>query len=295
MTYINDETMELITIEQLPIVAERFSQMVEPVRQRVAEILSMECNEETKAAVKAERASLRKFRDDMKSAVRAKKSELFAPWMQVESEINRIDVICADADRDLKDKIDSVESEEKHRKELELRGYFYEKCDLRGLNWLEFERMGLKIRLSDSMKALYAAVDAFVDRIFDEVEVILGMEGRSEVFAEYKKCLNLSAAVEAVVERKKETAAAAETIGILNEAQVVAKEKAEELEKAIKSTSEGAKLSAPVCSTEAKSEPVQTATSSDKRYTAEFKVNGTIEQLRALKKFIIDNGIEILE
>jgi hypothetical protein len=294
MTY-ESETMNLITIEQLPVVAERFSQMVEPVRMRVDEILAMDCTEETKKAIKAERAALNRFRDEMKAAVRSKKNELFAPWVAVEDEVKRIDRICAEADEALKDKIGAVESEEKSAKERALRGYFDEKCIFHDIEWLEYESMPLTVRLSDSMKSLYRTVDTFVERIAADAEVILRMEDAPEIMYEYKKCLNLASAVKIVAERKINTAAEAESLGIAKEKSEASASRTKEVERACEDAQKSESLKAPVCVCDDKNTLVRDGDNSCKRYNAEFRVTGTLEQLRALKKFIVENGIEIIE
>ena len=294
MTY-EHESMELITIEQLPVVAERFSQMVEPVRQRVEEILAMECTDETKKAVKAERASLRRFREDMKSAVRAKKNELFAPWTAVESEVGRIDKLCEEADEQLREKISAVEDGEKHRKEVEVRDYFFEKCSALGIEWFGFEQAGIKIRLSDSLSSLLRTVDQITERIAGDASVIRTMDDAAAIMAEYKKVLNLSDAVKAVAERKRETAAEAEAIGMIKEKQAADSANAAAVQAVCTDAHDGESLKAPVCVCDDKSTLVQPGTGSDKRFKAEFRVAGTLEQLRALKKYMIDNGIEIIE
>lgn len=294
MTY-ERESMELITIEQLPVVAERFSQMVEPVRQRVDEILAMECTDETKKAVKAERASLRRFRDDMKNAVKAKKNELFAPWMAVEAEVGRIDKLCEDADEQLRKKISAVEDGEKRRRESAVLDYFFEKCSALGIEWLTFEQAGIKVRLSDSISSLLRTVDQITERIAGDTDVIRTMDDAAPIMAEYKKCLCLSEAVKTIADRKREIAAESEAIGMLEEKHAADSANAAAVEAICTDAREKKKLKAPVCVCDDKSTLVQADTCSDKRYKAEFRVTGTLEQLRALKKYMIDNGIEIIE
>lgn len=294
MTY-ESETMNLITIEQLPVVAERFSQMVEPVRRRVDDILAMDCTEETKKAIKAERASLNRFRDEMRTAVRAKKSELFAPWTAVEDEVRRIDRICAEADEKLKEKIGAVENEEKLVKERALKEYFDEKCAFFGIEWLNYEAVAITVRLSDSMKSLYRRVDELIERVAADSDVILGMEYAPEIMYEYKHGLNLASAVKLVSERKKNTAAEAEALNVAKEKNEAAASRTADVERVCVDAQKPESLKAPVCVSDGKSALEQTDESSCKRYNAEFKVTGTLEQLRALKKFIVENGIEIIE
>ena len=294
MTY-ERESMELITIEQLPVVAERFSQMVEPTRQRVDEILAMECTDETKKAVKAERASLRRFREDMKNAVKAKKNELFAPWMAVEAEVGRIDKLCEDADEQLRKKISAVENGEKRRRESAVLDYFFEKCSALGIEWFTFEQTGIKVRLSDSISSLLRTVDQITERIAGDTDVIRTMDDAAPIMAEYKKCLCLSEAVKTIADRKREIAAESEAIGMLEEKRTANSANAAAVEAICTDAREKEKLKAPVCVCDDKGTLVQADTTSGKRFKAEFRVTGTLEQLRALKKYMIDNGIEIIE
>ena len=292
MTTYESEGMELITIEQLPVVAERFSQMVEPVRQRIGEILAMECNENTKSAVKAERTALRKFRDEMKQAVEAKKNELFAPWNAVEREVERIEKMCEDADVQLRGKITAVEDGEKHLKEENVREYFCEKCSALGIAWLRFEDTKITVRLSDSMKSLYRKVDEFTDRVASDVAAIVVMEDSAEILMEYKKHFVLGKAVGEVMERRSGAAREAELIKCFSDKAERDKTCVSEVSEIVR---EAKKLLPPVCTDDQEKPSVAIEDSSDKCYTMSFKVYGTLEELRGLKRYIVENGIQIVE
>lgn len=289
--------LELITIEQLPVVAERFSQMVEPTQARVNELLAMDCNEDTKNDVKKARSELRKFDDSLKKAVKAKKDELFEPWMRVEDEVKRISRICTDADILLKRKIDSIEVEQKRSKEAEIREYFAEKCGALGVSWLEFEKMGIKIRLSDSLTSLRKTADNYVERVAGDVTAIIALENvtdeeRAEIMSEYKACLNFSGALVAVNQRRARIAEEvsglkknAEEANAVNERSHAIREVAESAK------AQGCPLTPPIeqsCST-------ASVEQQGKVYAMSFRVSGTLEQLKGLKKYIVENNISILE
>lgn len=294
MTYepIYEESLDLITIEQLPIVAERFSQMLEPVKSRVDEILAMECTEETKGEVKKARSELNKFNESLRRAAAAKKKELFEPWNRVEEEIGRITKICAKADGELKQKIAVIEDEQKRIKELEIRDYFAEKCAVLGIEWLEFERLGLKIKLSDSLTALRKTVDGFTEKIYSDVTAILSMPDNAEIMAEYKLYLNLGNAVKIVTERRERTAAEAERMEHLREEKQRRDERAQTIAEAAQNVEPAAKVLAPP---KEEKQPDAAVEADSKVYTMNFRVSGTLAQLKALKRYIIDNNITIIE
>lgn len=287
----NEELTELITIEQLPVVAERFSQMVEPTRQRVNEILAMECTEETKGEVKKARAELNKFRKALSTAAKEKKNELFAPWNLVEAEIKRIDSICGDADAELQGKIGAIETAQKNEKKEEIQNYYAEKCNVLELDWLGYERMNLNIRLSDSMTALRKAVDQFTEKVSGDVTAILAMPDSAEILSEYKQSLDLGYSVKTVSDRKERIKAEAARLEQLKEEQQKAAEHAESVRKAAQSVEEQSEVLSRPEVIQAPTEPVHPK---EKVYTASFTVRGTMQQLRQLKQFIVDNNIEIL-
>lgn len=292
----NEELTELITIEQLPVVAERFSQMIEPVQERVNTILAMECNEETKGEVKKARADLNKFRKALSNAAKAKKNELFAPWNLVETEIKRIDSICGEADTELQGKIGAIETAQKNEKKEEIQNYYNEKCKVLELDWLDYERMNLNIRLSDSLTALRKAVDQFTDKVSGDVTAILAMPDSAEIMSEYKQSLDLGYSVKAVNDRKERIKAEAARLEQLKEEQQKAAEHAESVQKAAQSAEEH---SAVLTQPEVKQVPAETPQPEEQVstvciYTANIRVRGTMQQLRRLKQFIVDNNIEIL-
>lgn len=294
MTYepIYEESLDLITIEQLPIVAERFSQMVEPTRERVSEILAMECTEETKSEVKKARTELRRFEESLKSAAKAKKKELFEPWNRVEEEIGRITAMCEEADVELKKKISAIEDEQKREKEVEIRDYFAEKCSVLGIEWLEFKRIGLNIRLSDSLTALRKGVDQFTEKIASDVTAILAMPDNAEIMAEYKLCLNLGNAVKIVTERRERTAVEAARMEQRKEDARQKEERAEAVLEVAQSIEETTKVLAPP---KEEKLPDAAVEADSKVYTMTFRVSGTLSQLKNLKKYIIENDIKIIE
>ena len=283
---------ELVRIDQLPVLEEFFTSMYEPVRARIAEILSEECTVDNRVEVEAMRTEIRKFRDDIKAALKDKKEQLFAPWKMVEDSAAEILKMCDAADGALKNRTEAIKNAQKKQTEDEIRTYYAEKCASLGIDWLEYERIGLKIRLNDSLKALRKSVDAVTERIAGEVTAILAMPDNAEIMAEYKARLNLGDAVAVVTERRARIVAEAAKMDALTERKQAAEERAQAVEKAAEQREDNDKPLAPPV---VKPAPAVPDPASEKVFRMTFTVTGTREQLVGLKRYLIDNNINIIE
>lgn len=283
---------ELVRIDQLPVLEEFFTAMYEPVRARIDEILAEECTVDNRVEVEAMRTEVRKFRDSVNAALKAKEAQLYEPWKAVKSCAAAVLEMCNNADSNLKERTEAIKNEMKRQTEEEIRAYYTEKCASLGVDWLEYERINLKIRLNDSLKALRKSVDAVVERIAGDVSAILAMPDNAEIMAEYKARLNLGDAVAVVTERRARIAAEAAKMDALTERKQAAEERAQAVEKAAEQREDNDKPLAPpvVKPAPAVPDPVP-----EKVFRMTFTVTGTREQLVGLKRYLIDNNINIIE
>lgn len=138
---------------------------------------------------------------------------------------------------------------------------------------------GLNITLSTSEKSLKEQIIAYLDKIKTELEVINTVDNKIEVLAEYKSTLDLKQSILTVCERKER--------------------EAEELKKQQKIEEELCKsrivkaednLYAP----NVRDEEEITAPKvieEEKKYTMTFTVTGTMEQLKELKQYLVNNNL----
>lgn len=284
------EDAALIRIDQLPAVEEFFSSMYEPVSLRINEILSAECTEETRKEAEIARAEVRKFKADIKSALKKAEAQLYEPWEKVLEKASNLTNLCDKADVELKNRIDSVKNVLKKEKEDALREYHAEKCAGLGIDWLTYEMIAPPIRLNDTLSALRKLIDKTTERVASDVSALLTMSDSAEIMAEYKSTLDLSASVRIVQARRERTTEEAKRIEEYTKR--VETERAESVQKASQTAKASSEhLSAPT----AKSSTEEPTTSQEKRYNMTFTVTGTIDQLKALKRFIIENDITIIE
>ncbi len=289
----NDETIsmtDLISVESTLSLSEQFDNLREPLESRIAELLALECTEETRKAVKEERAVLRKTRQEFADAVSGVEKQVLRPWALVKSKAKDLLEQMDDADGQLKKKIDSVESGIKQQKEDELRAYFDEKRQALALGeWCTYESANIAVLLSSSMKKLMEQVDAFLGDIADGIQLLGTMENNAECIAEYKiNGYSVSGAVQTVRNRHERIAAA--------EAECAEQERRIQVDPNVLYQSQRPPqdaLSAPNVSFPPLKEHVPEQ--AQDVHTMTFRVSGTLPQLKALKQFILDNNITIIE
>lgn len=268
----------LIQVTQLPIIEEQLRSVKDDVDARVSEAVSLVCTEETVKAVKAARSDLNKQFQELERQRKAVKSAVLEPYERFESVYREcVSNAFRDADMKLKAKIDSVESEMKQRCEDELREYFSELCAAQHVEWLGYERAGVRVDMASARqktpKKLLEQLVQFVSRVSSDVERISEIEGAEEILVEYKRTLNAVDAIGVVHERHRRI----ESERAAQEARAVQRERESEA----------------IARVEAVAPPVILEEKEPERfYKCAFTVRATMEKLKKLKKFLIEEGIE---
>ena len=285
----------LITVQQLPVIVyERLESVGKEIDKRIAalDLDKQLVTEDTKKAVKDTRAMLNKELKDFEEQRKRIKEQVTTPYMAFEKAYNSfIKEKYEKADSILKTKIDEFDRKLKADKEARIRAYFTELCQANNIDFLPFERLGLKIGLSDSDKSLKDIVNTYIDNVVKSLAMIESLndpdEYKAEILTDYKQCLDVMTAINNAKYRKQQREAELQRI----EAQ---KARAEQARLAVEARAkEVAPLQAPeeVKSEEriVKNEVVPAAQEEILHYT--LGVSGTRAQLRALRQFLETNNI----
>ena len=262
------ENNQLIVIKQLPEIEEHLKDVSIEIDEKVEKAKGLVCNEENKQIVKEIRAKLNKDLEKFERMRKDVKEKVLAPYTRFEEVYKTyISDKYKSADKELKMKIDEVESQIKQEKEKELKEYFEEYKNFRNISFITFEQANINIGLSDTIKSLKKQVQIFIDKVLDDVNLINTQEHKEEIMVEYKETLNVNQAITAVTNRYK---------AIEEE-----KKKQEELSKSIiiTNTEKEEILKAPIIE-EKKQEEI---------LTLKFTVKATRSKLKELKQFL-DNG-----
>lgn len=274
---------ELIRVVQLPIIEERLRAMKEQVDARVRDALSLACADDTLSAVKAARADLRKEFDALEEQRKAVKKAVLGPYEQFEAVYREcVSDTYKRADAELKKKIDAVEDGIKSACEATLKSYFEELAAAEHVEWLTWDRLGLKIDLTSARQKSHAKlrekVADFVCGVAQCVETISHMDDADEIMAEFRQCLSIGQALAIVQERHQrievERRAAEERKAVMDAQQAAV----ERVEAAAPPTVVAPPVEVPA--------PV-----SSKILRCTFTVHATREQLKRLKEFLNQEGI----
>lgn len=261
---------DIISITELSVTEQALKQINAEQKQRLDGALQMACTEETKQAVKKYRTELKKTFEELEAERKEKTAEYEKPLKDFKAMYDEyISKPFKEADSALKQKIDEVEKVQKDIKREAVENYARELIQAYALTWLDVYQVMPNITLSASEKALKKQVKDTVDRIKSEVDCINAMPDSSELMAEYMNCLNLADAQMIVTQRKKAIEQAEQAKAAYKEQEEVKQEVTERIEQ----------LTPPV------------EVEEEKTYTMTFTVSGTIEQLKALKAFMIANNI----
>ncbi len=288
----------LIIVKQLPVIEDQLAAVKESITERVNQALSLVCTEETYKDIKKVRSELNKEYAELETKRKEVKAAVLAPYERFE----RVYKDCAgdlyaDADRKLKQKIAEVEDGLKQQKITALCDYFVEYRESLGLSdeLVRYDDTGIKVGLSDSLTGLKKRVKDFLDHIADDLAAINSHEDRDEILTEYKRGFNLANALSTVAARHKAIEDARKAREEAEARRKAQEEQQKELAAVIAAqAAQEAPIPAPVAVevVEAVPEPVAVpaAPEAEKTYSTSFKVTGTLDQLRALKKFLVEGG-----
>ena len=273
----------LIVIKQLPIIEENLKSLSEEIDKKVETAKALVCNDSTVKEVKKLRAELNKEFKELETQRKLVKTEIERPYKEFEEIYKKyISSKFNLADTELSNKINEVESELKHAKEIEVREYFDELKLSSGIDFIQFGDANIMVNLSASMKSLKTQCKEFVDRVVEDLKTIKTQEHADEIEVEYRKTLNLNQSIQEVTNRH----SALEQLKRIEES---AKETVELEEKTIEKVDEV--LQAPnVIEGQMSIDDFEEQVEEILEMT--FTVRGTLTQLKQIKQFLENGGYD---
>ena len=268
---------EMIAVKQLPIIVEQLQQVKAEVAAKVDFALRLVCTEDTVKDVKKVRSELNKELAEYEASRKAVKKAILTPYEQFEVVYKDcVSDTYKKADTELKHKIDSVENELKAQKAAEVKAYFDEYLQSKGIDFVTFESAHINVTLSASMKSLKEQAKAFIDKIADDLALIDTQEHKDDILYEYKQSLNVSSAITMVTYRYK----------AFEEAKAREEERKAREQAAAEAAAKVEAVAPPTV------EPIAPPVEEEKTYTLKFTVRGTMPQLKALKEFLNNGGYD---
>ena len=274
---------EIMVVEQLPIITERFRMLSDQIKGRTEAALALACTEETYKAVKATRAELTKEFATLEDRRKEIKRAVMEPYDAFEGAYRRhvADQYRA-ADQALKTRIDGVEEGLKQHKRNEVVQYAREYAESIGVGFAASGLDGIiKITMAATIKALKAQAKAFFDRVAEDLAMIKTHEHADEIMVEYRRDYNAPRSITAVVDRRRAIAAQREELADREARQQALRDAAAKVEA--------------IAPAPAVAPPVATSPETiiiDPIHVFEFKVHCTIPQAKALKQWLIEGGYD---
>lgn len=199
-----ETALQVIELQQLPIIVERLHSVKADIEQRTADALSLVCTEQTYKSVKDARAQLTKEFKEYEAQRIAVKDKILKPYTEFEKVYREcVTVPFQTADAELKRKITDVTSGIVAQKTDAVQEYYNELVAAAGIDWMDDLTYRPKVNMSDSVTTLKKQAKAFVDGIVSDVTAIDAMESSAEVMVEYRKNLDLPTAIKVVDNRHK--------------------------------------------------------------------------------------------
>lgn len=278
---------QIITIKQLPIIEERLQLIKAEIDAKTQHVLALDCNEATVKAIKSLRADLNKDFSELEEKRKEVKRAVMSPYERFEEVYTEcVTNIYKQTDAILKGRIAIVENAIKANKEKEIRAYYDEYAESLGIDFVPYEKSGITVTLSASAKKLKEQVAAYLDRIADELKLIgtQPQDLQSEILVEYKRTVNVAYSIQTVIERKKAIEEEAERARQQAEQQTIYEAAEARVDEAVESYGEEQQEAiAPPTVAEIQEQPA-------KQYRVAFAVNGTLEEIKALKNFLVNGG-----
>lgn len=273
---------ELIRVVSLPVIEEHLRSMKAVVDKQVNDALALVCTEDTVLTVKGVRSDLNKQFQALEEQRKAVKKAVLGPYEQFEAVYKEcVSEGFKRADAALKGKIDDVESEMKKRCEDSLREYFAELCAAEHVEWLTYDRAGIKVDMAAAKaktpKKLREQLVNFVAEVAKGVNLIADMDDAEEIMVEFKKSLDAAQAITTVKDRHRRM-----------EEEKAFRESRQEIRQ--RESEAAAKVEA--VAPPAVQAPVEAKAEDEKIYKCTFTVRATKPQLRKLKEFLNQEGIE---
>lgn len=194
------EIARILECTHPPVIIQRLENMAAAFQEKRDQIMALPRSEEGMKSVKALRAQARKDFDTLEDQRKDVKKKVLLPYEQIErmykgyiaEPFKQLDEAC-------KSYVDEVEGGIKEECEQRLRQYFAELCAMKGLLWLKWERLGIKVdmataRQTEPRKAM-ERIREYVDRVCADLEAIAAMEDSAQILAYYEQTLDLTESI----------------------------------------------------------------------------------------------------
>lgn len=161
-------------------------------------------DEETLKSAKTEKAEVNKFKEKVAEFRKSITKRYNEPLEKFLDEAKSTEKILKETYDNINNQISIYETKQKQEKEETIKAYFYEYCESKNIDFVDYEKANINVTLSASVKSLKEKAKDFVDKVVDDINLINSQQYIDEMMFEYKKDLNVSKAITDVNNRHAE-------------------------------------------------------------------------------------------
>ena len=235
---------------------------------------------------KADRIQINKFEESVSKYRINLKKEFSKPFEEFEKLAKETEKILKETSASIGQQIKDYENIKRDEKVNKLISYFNEYAESLGINFITYDQMGLKVTLSESEKKLQEQIRQYIDNIQKDLELIALQNDSDEILIEYKDGYDVRNAITKVNMRK-------QALRINQEYASASKKFSEDLNKFKQPTEEIIQVKEQGIVSLQK--PIEESVEIEEIKETTFIVRGTMSQLKNLKNYIEENGIEIVK
>lgn len=278
------DIQELIKVESLPKIFYQLEEIGKVVDNALVGIEDMICDEDNKKEVKKRKQEITAFKNMMEDRRKQIKSQVMAKYDEFNKKYEEeVKSKLVNAESVLTEKYTAIETQQKLDKENELREFVAQHCKDKKIH-IDFERIGLNITLSASIKSLKEQALNAIEKVASDLKLIELEEYKDEILLEYNKSFDFVSAKMTVIDRHKQLEEIKAKQEELEKAKQEEQKIIENVEAVIEEDEE--EIIAPV--------EIETTTLEDEEetYIIQFTVRGTKSKLKELKEFLQNGGYD---
>lgn len=244
-------------------------------------------SEESISIAKDEKAKINKLKTEISTYRKNIENQFNEPLQKFKELEKETENILSDTYDVINNQVISYENKLKVEKEKQVKEYFEELKKVSKIDFITFEQTKINVTLTASMKFLKEQVKSFIDKTLGDLNLIHLQQYKEEILVEYKQNLDASKAITTVLNRKE-----------MLKRELEIKEKQEqqrkELEKNLSNFKETENTKNEVKILEAPKEEIIEVKELE-IFSLSFNAKATLENLKLLKKFAKENGIELIQ
>lgn len=300
-TTVVDETVidvqSMIVLEQSPVITYNLKMIIDNTRERVKklDLENIKINEESLKSVKGIRADLKKELDVYEEKRKLIKDQVLEKYNKFNNEYKELAEVFKKADDFLKKNITKIEDGQKQIRIDNAIDIFNKLKEEKGFDFVNYEQVKLNItKSSPSDKKIKETIESFFDKVTNDLIMIDTLPNKERVLVMYQNNLDISKSVADVniaIVKEEDIKRIEEEKRLKTEQDRLVKEEVDRIKKMSDSEKRqdfDTEYVAPIPDKRTLMDFAQT----EELVCMSFKVTGTLEQLKALKLYMIENKIK---